>query len=77
MLIPIRCFTCGEILADKYDYYVKRVEELRKKAEEKSEDSKYKNFDHIKTKEVLDELGLKSMCCRRHMLGHVDLYNII
>jgi DNA-directed RNA polymerase I, II, and III subunit RPABC5 len=23
--------------------------------------------------EVLDELGLKKMCCRRHMLTHVDI----
>ena len=24
---------------------------------------------------VLDELGLKRLCCRRHMLTHVDLTN--
>jgi DNA-directed RNA polymerase I, II, and III subunit RPABC5 len=23
--------------------------------------------------EVLDELGLSKMCCRRHMLTHVDI----
>jgi len=23
--------------------------------------------------ETLDELGLKKMCCRRHMLTHVDI----
>ena len=25
MLIPVRCFTCGEILADKWDIYIKTV----------------------------------------------------
>jgi DNA-directed RNA polymerase I, II, and III subunit RPABC5 len=30
---------------------------------------------HEKTPEgeVLDELGLKKMCCRRHLLTHVDI----
>ena len=23
--------------------------------------------------EILDELGLKNVCCRRHMLTHVDI----
>ena len=26
---------------------------------------------------ILDDLGLKRLCCRRHMLGHVELINII
>jgi DNA-directed RNA polymerase I, II, and III subunit RPABC5 len=25
MIIPIRCFTCGKVLADKYNYYVNEV----------------------------------------------------
>lgn len=28
MIIPIKCFTCGKVLADKYRYY---LEEVRKK----------------------------------------------
>lgn len=82
MLIPVRCFTCGEILANKWEYYHKKVKELekaieKKKGEDYEVDKKYKNFDTIKTKEILDELGLEAMCCRRHMLGNVDLYEII
>ncbi len=26
MIIPIRCFSCGAIIADKYEEYKKRVE---------------------------------------------------
>ena len=26
MIIPIRCFTCGKVLADKWNYYCKEVE---------------------------------------------------
>ena len=79
MIIPVRCFTCSMVLADKYRYY---LEEVRKKKLAKSMDSA--NLDkilyltkdvHDKTPEgeVLDELGLTKMCCRRHFLTHVDI----
>jgi DNA-directed RNA polymerase subunit N (RpoN/RPB10) len=79
MIIPVRCFTCGKVLADKYEFYKKKVEELEKKAKQEANPDEYGegNFEAIRTKEVLDELGLKRMCCRRHMLGHVDLIEII
>jgi DNA-directed RNA polymerase subunit N (RpoN/RPB10) len=61
MIIPIRCFTCNHVLADKWDYYVKECEK-----------------ENGKTRaQVLDELGLKRMCCRRHFLGHVDMMDRI
>ena len=25
MIVPVRCFTCGKVVADKYDEYVERV----------------------------------------------------
>jgi DNA-directed RNA polymerase I, II, and III subunit RPABC5 len=74
MIIPIRCFTCGKVLADKWEYYKREVELLEK---EKEADNKDPKFEGIRTKEVLDKLGLEKMCCRRHMLGHVDLMHII
>jgi DNA-directed RNA polymerase subunit N (RpoN/RPB10) len=76
MIIPIKCFTCGMVLADKYRYY---VEEVRKRKLEKNIDVDKvmyltKEFKQ-KTPEgdVMDELLLKRMCCRRHMLTHVDI----
>ena len=41
-----------------------------------SEDAIYLTLDNIKKTpegKCLDELGLTKMCCRRHMLTHVDL----
>lgn len=35
------------------------------------------HFDGPALKPILDKLGLERMCCRRHMLSHVDLINII
>ena len=29
MIIPIKCFTCGNVLADKYLYYVKEVRKIK------------------------------------------------
>jgi DNA-directed RNA polymerase I, II, and III subunit RPABC5 len=74
MIIPVRCFTCAKVLADKWDYYVKRCKELEK-AEKDTSTPKY--FDKNPSGAVLDELGLTKMCCRRHMLGHVDLIETI
>ena len=33
MIIPIKCFTCGMVIADKYRYY---IEEVNKKKLSKS-----------------------------------------
>ena len=29
MIIPIKCFTCGNVLADKYLYYIKEVRQIK------------------------------------------------
>jgi len=113
MIIPIKCFTCGTILANKYRYYCEEVRKIKLKeeyeleklkqeldletelkSEIKSSKSKTKSrtsenissrdnrvlyltpkFDK-KTPEgqVLDEIGLTKMCCRRHILSHVDIF---
>lgn len=76
MIIPVKCFTCGNVLADKYRYY---LEEVRKMKELKKQDNDrvvYLTTTNIeKTPEgvVLDNLGLNNVCCRRHMLTHVDI----
>ncbi len=81
MIIPIKCFTCGMVLADKYRFY---QAEVRKKKLAKKVGSETFDIDkvvyltkefHEKTPEgdVLDELGMKKMCCRRHFLTHVDI----
>jgi DNA-directed RNA polymerase I, II, and III subunit RPABC5 len=64
------------VIADKYRYF---TEEVRKRKLTKGlEVDKViyltKEFaEKTPEGEVLDELGLKKMCCRRHMLTHVDI----
>lgn len=73
----MRCFTCNEPLANVWEYYQKKVKELEKQKQSDDTKSKYKNFDKLTRKEILDELELDNMCCRRHLLSHVDLIEII
>jgi len=76
MIIPVKCFTCGKVLADKWNYYRKQISEKSGDEERnlylnKPEDGR-KIEKSIEGK-ILDELKLTRICCRRHMLTHVDI----
>lgn len=76
MIIPIKCFTCGEVLANKYRYYLDEVRKRKLANGLKVDTVIYLTKDKIEKTaegEVLDELKLFNMCCRRHMLTHVDI----
>lgn len=76
MIIPVKCFTCGNVLADKYLYYQKKVRETKLKKKQDLNDVVYlteSNTEKTIEGKVLDELELNKMCCRRHMLTHVDI----
>lgn len=76
MIIPIRCFTCGMVLADKYRYYLGEVRKKKLAKELKVDKVVYLTKDSMEKTtegEVLDDIGLYNMCCRRHMLTHVDI----
>lgn len=96
MIIPIRCFTCGKVLADKYDYYINETQKLqskinsdikekdkpssskeKEKEKEEKEQDMYKHFDKLKSGKILDTLQLNRYCCRRMMLGTVDMMDFI
>lgn len=77
MILPVRCFTCGKVLADKWQWFKeKRAERLDDASNVKgsvNEDGFYSES----VKDLLDRLGLTRMCCRRHLLTHVDLIDDI
>lgn len=76
MIIPVKCFTCGKVLADKYLFYQTKVRELKLTKSMDVDKVIYLTQDNIKkTPEgiIMDNLGLNKMCCRRHMLSHVDI----
>jgi len=76
MIIPVKCVTCGNVLADKYLWYQR---ECRKRKLEKGlsiNKTVYlttNNVDKTVEGHVLDDLKLFDPCCRRHMLTHVDI----
>jgi DNA-directed RNA polymerase subunit N (RpoN/RPB10) len=76
MIIPVKCFTCGKVIADKYRFYCEEVRK-RKLARDMDVDKVIyltKEFrDKTPEGEVLDELNMRKMCCRRHFLSHVDI----
>ena len=76
MIIPVKCFTCGGVLADKYRYFLKQVRKQKMRDNKSLKQVEYlssKNMDKTIEGNVLDDLGLTDPCCRRHMLTHVDI----
>jgi|TARA_B110000858_G_C17448231_1_gene312984 DNA-directed RNA polymerase subunit N (RpoN/RPB10) len=80
MIIPVRCFTCGKVLADKWNSYIEQVQKhynndipeynsMRIVDIQKNEESA--------EKKILDEMRIKRYCCRRVMLSTIDLVDKI
>ena len=86
MIIPIRCFGCGKVLGNKYDYFIEKVIERKQKLDKNKNEKTNKlsiiDFSSDKlTKtiegEVLDEIGCIRICCRSKMLSHISLIDEI
>ena len=78
MIIPVKCFTCGNVIGNKYLYYLEKVAELKRDKGIKEDNIQYLtdgNMDKSIEGEVLDSLKLDKQCCRRHMLTHVDVFS--
>ena len=88
MLIPVRCYTCGEILSDKWVPYINTVQSEKNKIDSDINpetdllELKYIDITNPKPEKsiegkVLDELGLHKYCCRRMMLGNVHIISYL
>ena len=87
MIIPVRCFTCNNMIGDKWNPYIKLVLKEKQKSNKHTAtedlDIEYIAVDKGKDVEksiegkVLDKLGLHKYCCRRMMLGNVHLISYI
>ena len=75
MIIPVRCFTCGKVLGDKWNFYKKEISKTN--TEDSVLNVNSKTLQKTKEGKALDSIGLKRYCCRRMMLSHVDLIDII
>ena len=72
MLIPVRCWTCGKVIADLYEDYLRRVDKYKGK---KKEDTiiNLKTVEKTAEGKAMDELGITDICCRRMVLSHKDI----
>jgi DNA-directed RNA polymerase subunit N (RpoN/RPB10) len=85
MIIPVRCMNCGKLLADKWNYYQKRVRELKGPGYSSEptcfdgvnlpqfKDESGKVIGYTAESVVFDELNLTRYCCKKTLLTHVDL----
>ena len=76
MIIPVKCFTCGNVLGNKYRFYQREVRKIKYEQGGTVDRVRYLTTEYAeKTPEgiVMDKLNLTKMCCRRHILTHVDI----
>lgn len=77
MIIPIRCMSCGKVIADKWRHF---QEEVKKRKKGETAERYYYDGNTVPNtpeKEVLDLLNLKRPCCRKHFLTQIDLIDKI
>jgi DNA-directed RNA polymerase subunit N (RpoN/RPB10) len=82
MIIPIRCFTCNKVIAHLWEEYNKRIqEEFIKEDIPQNFNKRFIDIDTLKKKTIegqtLDKMNINKYCCRRMLLSHVDLCEVI
>lgn len=72
MIIPVRCFTCGKVIAHLLEPYLDELQKNLKEGEDYF--ATENNFNSEKTIEgkTLDKLKLERICCRSHFLCYKD-----
>ena len=77
MIIPVRCFTCGKVVGDKYLKYCELVQQYKTEQGEEPSDTiitvDSKNIEKTAEGKAMDTLQLKRYCCRRIMLSQIDI----
>ena len=77
MIITIRCFNCGKVLADKWEFFQSELRAEKGNTEPTVLETTSKDIQKTKEGEILDKLGLHRYCCRRVMIGTVELIDVI
>ena len=61
MIIPIRCYTCNKLVGNKYEKFIKLIEEEKKSPQDILE----------------KDLNITKYCCKRMIAFNVELINSI
>lgn len=65
MIIPVRCFSCGRVIASDYIAFVNKVNLIR--------ETENRDPTPEEIQKIFDDIGVRRYCCRRMILSHVDL----
>ena len=68
---------CGKLLADKWRFYEQKRKEVRMDKDQNKVYFDGSSLPETPEKKILDALGLKRQCCRKHFLTQVDLIDKI
>jgi DNA-directed RNA polymerase I, II, and III subunit RPABC5 len=81
MIIPVRCVTCGKVLADKWTAYERMCADIGEDPGDAKVTQEVPTSSETAQKSarglILDKLGITRGCCRTVMLTHVDMSLII
>jgi len=82
MIIPIRCFTCNNLIAHKWKTYTEKIQlEYLKDDVINNPKKRFIDVNEIKNKSIegniLDEINIHKYCCRRMFLAQVDMAEVI
>ena len=82
MIIPVRCFTCNKVIAHLWEEYQQKIQEQYLKDDvANNQKARFIDINDNKNKtvegKILDNMNLHKYCCRRMLLSHVDMTEII
>jgi DNA-directed RNA polymerase subunit N (RpoN/RPB10) len=85
MIIPVRCYTCGKVLANKYVYFQNELDKKKIELKKNSVDDVDPLFININEPvikktiagEIMDDLGIIRICCRKVMLTSINIVDTI
>jgi DNA-directed RNA polymerase subunit N len=67
-MIPVRCFTCGKVISGVYEEFKQRSNERRRE---------HPRGEKLELGDILDDLKVKRYCCRRMLMTHVEIVDIL
>ena len=76
MIIPIRCTSCGKVIAHLWEEYNEKVQASYNEKVPVNNSKRIvdiKESEESEEKKILDEMNIKRYCCRRMMLSQIDM----
>ena len=75
MIILVRCFSCNNIIGSKWNAYQDLLQEKKDSSDNIMiiDESVQTTDDLEHNQDIFKKLNIKRYCCKRHLLGHVDI----